>query len=173
MINTEIIDISKVNLDGLRIFNITRSLLLKEKVELISFEDERLGSSKEILHIFIRKGGEEIWDSLDIKDKIEGYNEIPLGYILGDIDDYSDVMVYIQRESSVLLDRVSKGATVYSYHIVSDKYERLCSDMSIVGALASKSITLEDDIDKTYNQIREKMSSYSANSLIENIKNYI
>ena len=124
------------------VFNITRCNLEKEKVLLAFFEDEKLGSSAERLDVAI--GMNEEWSVLDIEDKVEGYNEIPLGYILSGAE-YDKVMVILRRMSNMVLDKKKEGITHYIYNILPDIYEDLPN--KFYGFLASNKICIDGSED--------------------------
>ena len=122
------------------IFNATDDSIRKEKIILTSFHDEKLGSSVESLDVALYKDGK--WCILDIEDMIDGYNEIPIGYVIGD-NEYERVMVIIRRMSSMVLDKEKFGATSYVYFKMPDVYRHLENDKSLIGKLAKYRVVLD------------------------------
>lgn len=126
------------------VFNETDDSIRKEKIILSSFHDEKLGSSVESLDVAIYINGK--WQILDIEDMIDGYNEIPLGYVLGD-NDYERVMVIIRRMSSMILDKEKFGVTSYVYFKMPDRYKNLETDKSLIGRLAKHQVFLDGSVE--------------------------
>lgn len=132
------------------VFNMSESDIEKERVLLASFDDEKLGSSIEKLDIAIKVGGQ--WELLDVEDKIKGYNEIPLGYVLKGVL-YDEVMIILRRMSTMKLDRVSSGVTTYIYYKTCYA-DNLANNPSLLGRLASNKIRLDGS-----NESREMMKN--------------
>lgn len=133
------------------IFNMSRVDMEKEKVTLASYEDESLGSSMENLDVAVYQDGE--WHLLDIESKIQGYNEVPIGYL---IDGYpcSKVMIIIRMMSSLLTDKVKSSTISYIYYIVPKKYGRVSENKALFGNLAKNHICL-DDTEKTMESLKK------------------
>lgn len=130
-----------------RVFNMSRESIEKEKIVLASFSDEKLGDSEEKLDIaiFLKNKG---WKLLDIDDKIKSYNEIPLGYLLQDID-YDRVLVVIRRMSNMILDKSDGNVSMFIYCVVSPEFKGIENNPSLIGSLARHRIYL----DGTYKEV--------------------
>lgn len=135
------------------IFNMTKQDIEKEKVVLASFEDEKLGSAVEKLDLAVYLDG--VWCLLDIDDKIEGYNEIPIGYLVKDVS-YDRIMVILRRMSTMVLDKVKEGISTYIYSKVPDKYQDVQNDKRFMGFLAKNHIYLDgsDDMYEKVNNLK-------------------
>ena len=135
------------------VFNMSEEDIKKEKVILTSFEDEKLGSSQETLDIAVYNNGK--WSWLDIKDKIEGYNEIPVGYVLEDID-YTRVLILVRRMSSMLLDTKRDGYSAYILCKIGKDFNlsSIEEDKALMGLLAKSHIFLDEDVDSVKQQIQ-------------------
>lgn len=134
-----------------KVFNSLKEDIEKEKIMLASFSDEKLGSSMEKLDLAVFSNGE--WKILDIDKKIEGYNEIPLGYLISSVN-YDKVMVILRRMSTMVLDKVKEGISTYIYNAIPEKYRSLNGNASMIGMLAKNRISL-DDSDEMYKRIEE------------------
>ena len=153
-----IFDFSRLTIENIEtwerksnIFNMTKDGISKEKVILSSFYDERLGESVERLDVAVSKDGK--WEILDIDDKIEGYNEIPLGYVLENVS-YDKVMVILRRLSSMIIDKEKSGVSTFIYYKVDDKYRDVVDNKTLLGKLASNKICL-DDSDEMFDKLRK------------------
>lgn len=138
------------------VFNMSEEDIKKEKVILTSFDDEKLGSSKESLDVAVYNNG--TWEWLDIADKIEGYNEIPIGYLLDDIE-YTRVLVLIRRMSSMLLDVKKDGYNTYILCKIGKDFEGidLDNDKSLLGLMAKSHIYLDESEESVKEQIQSKI----------------
>lgn len=121
------------------VFNNVKETIEKERVALASFDDERLGSSMEKLDVAVCRNG--VWEVLDIEDKISGYNEVPLGYLLSGLD-YDGVLIILRKMSNMILDKCKSSITHYRYHVLSDAYKEVEEDLSLYGVLAKNHIAL-------------------------------
>lgn len=135
------------------VFNMSEDDIKKEKIILTSFEDEKLGSSRETLDIAVYNDGE--WSWIDIEDKIKDYNEIPVGYVLEGID-YTRVLVLVRRMSSMLLDTKRDGYSAYILCKVGKDFDvvSLNDDKALLGLLAKSHIYLDENIDSVKQQIQ-------------------
>lgn len=136
------------------VFNLSEEDILKEKIELASFSDERLGASEEKLDVALFYNNS--WNLLDIEDKIKDYNEIPLGYIL-DGEVFSRVLVLIRRMSTVLVDRKKGGFNSYILCKVPDKYKSVSQDKALFGLLAKNQVYLDGSEEEIKSQIQSKI----------------
>lgn len=135
------------------VFNMSEDDIKKEKIILTSFEDERLGSSKESLDIAVYNNGK--WSWVDIEDKIKDYNEIPVGYLVDGLD-YTRVLILIRRMSSMVLDMKRDGYNAYILCKIGDSFKNveLDKDTALLGLLAKSHICLDESIDNVKNQIQ-------------------
>lgn len=138
------------------IFNYTRKRIDKEKVILISFDDEKLGSSMERLDFAVSDDFEN-WEILDVEDRIKGYNEIPLGYVTDKMD-YKYLLVIIRSMSNMIMDKVKSRITNYIYCVVDDKLSGIEDINPIQGLLAKNKIKL---IGNSLEGILENLSQLS------------
>lgn len=141
-------------LEGANVFNLPEDEILKEKVELVYFTDEKFGSSKEKLDIAVYNN--EKWNVLDIDDKVEGYNEIPLGYLLSDVQ-FSRILVIIRRMSTMVFDRKKEGFNAYILCKVPDKYRLVSQDKALFGLLAKNQVYLDCSEDEIRKQIQSNI----------------
>ena len=135
------------------VFNMSEEDIKKEKVILTSFEDEKLGSSQETLDIAVYNDGK--WSWLDIADKIAGYNEIHIGYVLEGID-YTRVLVLVRRMSSMILDTKHDGFSSYILCKIGKDFDlsSVSEDKALMGLLAKSHIFLDEDVDSVKQQIQ-------------------
>lgn len=145
------------------VFNMTRDSIEKEKILLSSYSDESLGASEEKLDIAIYHDGE--WKVQDIADKIKGYNEIPLGYILPKEGSYSRFLIILRRMSNMLLDEVKEGYSSYIYCVCPDKYKNLEEDKALFGLLAKSKIYLDVSEEDIKRQIKENITDRNTELL--------
>ena len=138
------------------VFNMSDEEIKREKVILSSFEDEKFGSSFEKLDIAVYNDG--TWSWLDIDDKIEGYNEIPVGYLLEDIV-YSRVLILVRRMSTMVLDTKRDGYNAYILCKMGKEFENvnLSEDRALLGLLAKSHIYLDEPIGSVREQIQQKI----------------
>ena len=134
-----------------RVFNMTKDNIEREKVILSSFYDEKLGSAQEKLDIALFRKGK--WDILDIDERISGYNEIPLGYVVS-TESYDKVMVILRRMSTMVLDKVKEGISTYIYSVVPERFRDVQDNAAMLGMLAKNQICL-DGSEEMYRRIGE------------------
>lgn len=146
-----------------KVFNMTKDKIEAEKILLTSFYDEKLGASEEKLDIAIYKDGR--WEILDIEEKIEGFNEIPLGYLISSVT-YDKVIVVIRRLSTMLLDTKKDGLTTYIYNVISNKYKSINDNPKLLGMLARYGICL-DDSDEMYKKLERYDTTNEIRSWIK------
>lgn len=131
------------------VFNNMKETIEAEQIVLASFEDERLGSSQEKLDVAVCREGE--WEILDTDKKIQGFTEIPLGYILYGVE-YDKVLVILRKMSNMVLDRCKSSITYYMYHVLSDTYKEVEDNLPLYGILAKNRIPV-DSIDSLTKRI--------------------
>lgn len=149
------------------IFNYTRDRIDKEKVTLVSFDDEKLGSSTEKLDLAVcDKFG--YWSILDIEDDIKGYNEIPLGYVTKGID-YKFLLVVIRAMSNMVLDKVRDSVKAYMYCKVEDFLSGI-EDSIFQGTLAKDRICLNGTLEEVNERVKELDYIDYRYDLLEEIK---
>jgi hypothetical protein len=144
------------------VFNMSKDDIEKEKIFLKSFSDEKLGSSMERLDVAVFR--DDAWKLLDIEDRIEGYNEIPLGYILKD-ESYDKVLIILRRMSTVVLDSIKEGISTYIYFRVSDEYSSVKQNASLFGLLARNHICLDNS-----EEMKEKLQKMGITNDVESMK---
>lgn len=154
--------------DKAYVFNRSKEQIEKEKVVLNLFSDESLGDSVEKLDVAVKFGDGE-WNLLNINDKIESYNEIPLGYLLNDIK-YDKVLIILRRMSNFLYDKTTGSSNSYIYSIVRDEYKMVSKFPSLSGMLASKRIYLDKSYDELVKDIREKWDGTDAEDIVKALK---
>lgn len=154
--------------DTSKVFNITKGEFNQVKVYLASYEDEKLGSAVERLDVAYHIGNK--WSLVDMT-KVEGFNEVPLSWLLSDVGDIDDCLVILRRMSNMVLDKNNSSLSTYIYHIVDDKYEFITSNALMNGKLARYGIMLDGSIDDILESIDTKVDNdYDKNSLISFIK---
>ena len=136
------------------VFNLSEEDILKEKIQITSFSDEKLGASEEKLDVAVFNDNQ--WSILDIEDKVKDYNEIPLGYLLEDRD-FSRVLVLIRRMSTVLLDRKRDGYNSYVFCKVPEKYKNVSQDKALFGLLAKSHVYLDGSEEDIKSQIKSNI----------------
>ena len=103
--------------------------------------------------------------------KVEGFNEVPLSWLLSDVGDIDDCLVILRRMSNMVLDKNNSSLSTYIYHIVDDAYEFVTSNALMNGKLARYGIRLDGSIDDILDIINNKVDNdYDKNSLISFIK---
>ena len=103
--------------------------------------------------------------------KAEDYNEVPLEWLICDIDSVSDCLVIIRRMSNMLLDKNKYSMSKYIYHVVDDKYKYITENPMIVGKLSRYGIVIDGDVDTIIKNIEDIVKdSYDKSSLINFIK---
>lgn len=154
--------------DTSKVFNITKSEFNQVKVYLASYEDEKLGNAIERLDVAYHVGNK--WSLVDMS-KVEGFNEVPLSWLLSDVDNIDDCLVILRRMSNMVLDKNNASLSTYIYHIVDDKYEFITSNALMNGKLARFGIKLDGSIDDVLQVINDTVDNdYDKNSLINFIK---
>ena len=135
------------------VFNMSEDEIKKEKVVLTSFEDEKLGSSRETLDIAVYNNGK--WSWLDIGDKVKDYNEIPVGYVLDGIE-FTRVLILVRRMSSMILDMKRDGYSAYILCKIGKDFDMsvLDNDKALSGLLAKSHIFLDEGLDSVKQQIQ-------------------
>lgn len=136
------------------VFNVSEEEIKSEKIVLNTFEDEKLGSSTEKLDIAVYNNG--VWSWVTTEDKVSGYNEIPLGYLLEGIE-YTRVLVLVRRMSTIVLDRVKDGYSCYILCKVPDKYYFVSEDKALFGLLAKNQVYLDVDADNIKSQVQSNI----------------
>lgn len=154
--------------DTSKVFNITKAEFNQAKVYLASYEDEKLGNAVERLDVAYHVGNK--W-SLVGMSKVEGFNEVPLSWLLSDVGDIDDCLVILRRMSNMVLDKNNASLSTYIYHIVDDKYEFITSNALMSGKLARFGIKLDGSVDDVLRVINDTVDNdYDKNSLINFIK---
>lgn len=153
------------------VFNRDKESIEKDKIILNSFSDEDLGDSVEKLDIAV-KVGDKRWNLLKVNDKIEGYNEIPVGYLLSDTE-YDKVLIIIRRMSNFLYDKSSTSSNSFIYSVVRDEYKDIVNHSDISGLLASKKIYLDKDFKELSEDIKQRFDEVNANIIIGEISKLI
>lgn len=156
--------------DKAYVFNKERSGIMKEKVLLGSVSDDRFGSSEEKLDVAVRENGMN-WELLDIEDKIKGYNEIPLGYVIND-EDFDEVLVIIRRMSNFAFDEKNHSDTSYIYTVMNDEYKNLPMFPAVSGMLAANKIRLNKDFDSVRKDVEKRYGKdmLTAENIIKGIQ---
>ena len=149
-------------IDNAYVFNMKRDNILKEKIELLSFEDDSIGSSQEKLDVAVLIKNE--WKLLKIDDKIKEYNEIPLGYVL-DGYDFDRVLVIIRRMSTVVFDKLKESSSSVIYSKLGSDFTGIEDFPSLMGKFAKNHIYL----DGTYNEVKKSIVDSFSGSLCEEL----
>ena len=147
-----------------KVFNYTRERIDREGVMLVSFEDEKLGSSMEKLDLAV-SFDKKVWTLLDIDDIIQGYNEIPLGYVTNGVE-YNYLMVIVRLMSNMVLDKVHDNYHAYIYCRVDD-YLKGIEDSYFQGKLAVDKFDLLGDYDTVIKKIEGSELPYRKDLLRE------
>ena len=151
-----------------KVFNITKGEFNQVKVYLASYEDEKLGSAVERLDVAYHVGNK--WSLVDM-NKVDGFNEVPLSWLLSDVGDIDDCLVILRRLSNMVLDRSNASISTYIYHIVDDKYEFITSNALMNGKLARFGIKLDGSVEDILQVINDTVDNdYDKNSLINFIE---
>lgn len=151
-----------------KVFNITKGEFNQVKVYLASYEDEKLGSAVERLDVAYHVGNK--WSLVDM-NKVDGFNEVPLSWLLSDVGDIDDCLVILRRMSNMVLDRSNASISTYIYHIVDDKYEFITSNALMNGKLARFGIKLDGSVEDILQVINDTVDNdYDKNSLINFIE---
>ena len=154
--------------DTSKVFNITKGEFNQVKVYLASYEDEKLGNAVERLDVAYHIGNK--WSLVEMS-KVEGFNEVPLSWLLSDVGDIDDCLVILRRMSNMVLDKNNASLSTYIYHIVDDTYEFITSNALMNGKLARFGIKLDGSIDDILQVINDTVDNdYDKNSLINFIK---
>ena len=154
--------------DTSKVFNITKGEFNQVKVYLASYEDEKLGNAVERLDVAYHIGNK--WSLVDMF-KVDGFNEVPLSWLLSDVGDIEDCLVILRRMSNMVLDRNNASISTYIYHIVDDKYEFITSNALMTGKLARYGIKLDGSVEDILQVINDTVDNdYDKNSLINFIK---
>lgn len=154
--------------DTSNVFNITKGEFNQVKVHLASYEDEKLGNAVERLDVAYHIGNK--WSLVDMSN-VEGFNEVPLSWLLSDVGDIDDCLVILRRMSNMILDRNNASLSTYIYHIVDDKYEFITSNALMSGKLARYGIKLDGSVDDILQLIDDTVDNdYDKNSLVNFIK---
>lgn len=154
--------------DTSKVFNITKGEFNSVKVYLASYEDEKLGNAVERLDVAYRIGNK--WSLVDMS-KVDGFNEVPLSWLLSDVGDIDDCLVILRRMSNMVLDKNNSSLSTYIYHIVDDKYKFITSDALMCGKLARYGVLLDGSVDTILDDIRDKVDNdYDRENLITFIK---
>jgi len=140
--------------DKSKVFNVSLEEAKNEKITLLSMSDETLGASQEHLDIAIYNDNK--WSILDIKDKVQDYNELPLGYLVSD-KDFSRILIIVRRMSTLVLDTVKEGSNSYILCIVPDKYKGISKDKALFGLLAKNQVYLDEPEESIKSQIKSKI----------------
>lgn len=158
-------------LSASNVFNIDYKSLMDTHIYLYSFEDERLGYSKEKLDVVLLKDGEyELLDSSPFDD----YTDIPLSFLLSN-ENFDSVLVVIRRMSNVILDTVSGNVTSYIYNVMPDKFSDIKNNNTLSVTLAKNKVYIntentEEICDRITNN--EFIDDYTKEYLINELKKY-
>lgn len=153
------------------VFNRYKKQIEVDKVLLTSFSDEQYGDSEEKLDVAV-KTGDEGWRLLNISDKIESYNEIPIGYLLSGVE-YDKVLVIIRRMSSLIFDKSNVSSSSYIYSVIGDEYKNISNYPEVSGLLASNKIYLDKRFEELSKDIRDRFDSTKAEMIIGEIRKVI
>ena len=103
--------------------------------------------------------------------KVDGFNEVPLSWLLSDVGNIDDCLVILRRMSNMVLDKNNSSLSTYIYHIVDDKYGFITSNALMSGKLARYGIKLDGSVDDILQLIDDTVDNdYDKNSLINFIK---
>lgn len=153
------------------VFNVSKETLLNTEIPLYSFEDEKLGYSREKIDIVIIKDNR--WKLLNC-DKYDEYNIIPLSYALNNTE-YDSVLIVIRRMSNMILDTVNGNVTSTIYNVMPNKYKKLETMPTLSVTLAKNKIYVNTE---NTNEIIERIDSneeiddYTKSYLIKELKKF-
>lgn len=153
------------------VFNRYKKQIEIDKIILNSFSDERYGDSKEKLDVAVKNGSGR-WNLLNISDKIESYNEIPLGYILSGVE-YDKVLVIVRRMSSLIFDKSNVSSSSYIYSVIGDEYKNISNYPEVSGLLASNKIYLDKGFEELSKDIIDRFDNTKAEMIIGEIRKVI
>ena len=143
-----------------KVFNNVKESIEREKISLASFSDEAFGAAKEKLDVAVFHDGR--WKVLEIDGLIEGFNEIPLGYVVGALE-YDKVLIILRRMSTMMFDKNKEGISTYMYNVIEMKYKGLEENIALYGILAKNGMcftdleSLERDVEKVSSERDKKV----------------
>lgn len=153
-------------IDKAYVFNMSEEDILKEKIVLTSFSDESIGSAQECLDIAIFLKNE--WKLLNIHDKIEGYNEIPLGYLVENTE-FDRILIVIRRMSTVILDRNKESSSQFIYSKLNPIYSGITDHPELVGKFAKYQIYLDREYEDVIEDITLRFSERVKDELLQDL----
>ena len=155
-----------------RVYNMTLEEIKSDKIFLTEFHDEMLGDSVEDLTVAISKSYHgNSWTKLNIREKIDGYNEIPLGYLLDGIS-FKRVLIIIRRMSNMILDRKIGNSSTSIYSLMDDKYKNLSKDRVLIGKLAQYRIFVHGNLNTVKKHVRDSVSDqYDLDRILSGLDN--
>ena len=136
-----------------KVFNYKREDIENEEVVLVSFYDEKFGSSKEDLCIAVSLNGSDF--ELVKKDFYADSDYVRLSDVLRGIE-YDKVMVIVRRMSNMILDKVRSSASCYIYSVLHDDFKNCVISINIVGILAKNVVYLSKSLPETIKDVRAR-----------------
>lgn len=153
------------------VFNALKKDIEKEVFTLVSFEDERLGSSKEKLDIAIQgNNGEYTLCKSDVLTNTD-YNEIPLSFFITG-KPYKSVLVISRMMSNMLLDKVNHSSHSVVYVPVHSDFKDIDKYKGIQGKFAKCGIYLnmpKEEVEKSIN-LKYNSNKELAEELISDVR---
>lgn len=150
-------------IDKAYVFNMSEDDIIKEKVVITSFSDDSIGSAQEYLDVAVFFKNE--WKILNILDKIDGYNEIPLGYLLENVE-FDRVLVIIRRMSTVILDKSKESSSSIIYSKLNDDFIGIKGHPELIGKFAKYGIYLDKEYDDVVEDIKLRFSEKVQEELL-------
>lgn len=144
------------------IFNMSEEDFNKERITVMSIDDEVWGMSKEKLDIGYFDIKKNHWKPLNDKkfdEAIKQYTMVPVGYICKYLADHvpnaktDAILIIIRRMSDMLMDNSTGNVTASIYNIAPSVYKDILKDDSLIGKCARWQIALTDNYDKVYKDI--------------------
>lgn len=149
-----------------KVFNVKREDIENEEISLVSFFDDKFGSSKEDLCIAVSLNGSNF--ELVRKDFYSDYDYVKLLDVLDGVK-YDRVLVIIRRMSNMIFDKVRSSVSCYIYSIINKDFENCVIPKNIVGVLAKNVVYLSKNISETLEDIskREDISVIEKKEIID------
>jgi len=158
-------------LDEAYVFNALKRDIEKEVFTLVSFEDDRLGSSKEKLDIAIQgNNGEYTLCKSDVLTNTD-YNEIPLSFFITG-KPYKSVLVISRMMSNMLLDKVNHSSHSVVYVPVHSDFKDISKFKGVQGKFAKCGIYLnvpKEEVEKSIN-LKYNSNKELAEELISDVR---
>lgn len=127
-----------------KVFNVKKEDIERETISLVSFFDEKFGSSKENVCIATSFNGSDF--EVVKKDFYSDYDYIELSDVLSGIK-YDRVLIVIRRMSNMILDKVSSSVSCYIYSVIHKDFDKCVIPKNIIGILAKNVVYLSKNLE--------------------------